>query len=106
MEKTLDKSLPTSVYGTAQGRPDFQVDIWARPKTGLSVLGEIKNRSNDPFNDPEAQTFLEKMSTLKQLEQIADAIGFVYSHGGFTAPALEILQEHQIAYSDDDRWLE
>ena len=113
-----------SYYGTAQGRPDFQVDIWARPKAGAAeataeavgttaedvvptaVVGEIKNRENAPFTGPEAQTFLTKMETLKGMEQIADAIGFVYSRNGFTTPALDILQEHQVAYSDDERWLE
>jgi len=98
-----------SYYGTAQGRPDFQVDIWARPKEAVgatAIVGEIKNRDNAPFTGPEAQTFLEKIATLQQLEQVTDAIGFVYSRSGFTAPALDILREHQIAYSDDIRWLE
>ncbi|MCP4405521.1 MAG: hypothetical protein GY801_50490, partial [bacterium] len=100
-----------SYHGTAQGRPDFQVDIFAHAADTAAVgttaiIGEIKNRDNTPFTDPEAQAFLEKMATLKQMEQIADALGFVYSRGGFTAPALDILQEHQLAYSDDERWLE
>ncbi len=103
-----------SYYGTAQGRPDFQVDIWARPKDDASeavagakaIIGEIKNRENDPFTGPEAQAFLDNMATLKELEQIADAIGFVYSRNGFTTPALTILRDHHIAYSDDERWLE
>ncbi|MCP4396824.1 MAG: hypothetical protein GY801_05940, partial [bacterium] len=95
-----------SYYGTAQGRPDFQVDIFARDPEGLSLIGEIKNRDNTPFTGPEAQAFLEKITTLKQMERIADALGFVYSRGGFTAPALDMLQEHQLAYSDDERWLE
>ncbi|MCP4402691.1 MAG: hypothetical protein GY801_35995, partial [bacterium] len=100
-----------SYYGTAQGRPDFQVDIFAHAADTAAVdttaiIGEIKNRDNTPFTGPEAQAFLEKITTLKQMEQIADALGFVYSRGGFTAPALDILQEHQLAYSDDERWLE
>ena len=106
-----------SYYGTAQGQPDFQVDIWARPKAGTAgataeavgataIIGEIKNRDNDPFSGPEAWTFLKKMETLKDMEQIADAIGFVYSRSGFTTPALTMLKDHHIAYSDDERWLE
>jgi hypothetical protein len=95
-----------SYYGTAQGRPDFQVDIFARAREGLSLIGEIKNREADPFTGPEAQAFLDKMATLKKLEHITDAIGFVYSRSGFTTPALDIFNEHQIAYSDDERWLE
>ncbi len=116
-----------SYYGTAQGRPDFQVDIWARPKETVAeavattaevivptteavaptaIVGEIKNRDNDPFTGPEAQTFLSKMETLKEMEQIANAIGFVYSRSGFTTPALTMLKDHHIAYSDDDLWME
>ena len=107
-----------SYYGTAQGRPDFQVDIWARPKDGaveataeataeaIAVIGEIKNRENAPFTGPEAHDFLDKMATLQEIEHITEAIGFVYSRGGFTTPALDILREHQIAYSDDVRWLD
>ena len=102
-----------SYYGTVQGHPDFQVDIWARPKDGVAkvnagapaIIGEIKNRENDPFTGPEAQTFLKKMETLKGMEQIADAIGFVYSRCGFTTPGLTILKKHHIAYSDDEQWL-
>lgn len=95
-----------SYHGAAQGRPDFQVDLFARPKEGLSIIGEIKYRDNDPFDAPEAQAFLNKMATLQQLEHVTDALGFVYSRNGFTTPALEILRAHQIAYSDDERWLE
>lgn len=95
-----------SYYGTAQGRPDFQVDILTRAPEGLSLIGEIKNRENDPFSETEAYTFLSKMATLQQLEHITGAIDFVYSRSGFSQPALAILHEHQIAHSDDDRWLE
>ena len=109
-----------SYYGTAQGRPDFQVDIFARPKAdafarpkadafahaanAVALIGEIKNRDNAPFTAPEAQAFREKMATLQQLEHVTDAIGFVYSRSGFTTPALDFLREHRIAYSDDVRW--
>ncbi len=69
------------------------------------MIGEIKNRDN-PFTGLEAHEFLDKMATLKEMEQITDALGFVYSRGGFTTPAVDILRERQIAYSDDERWLE
>jgi hypothetical protein len=95
-----------SYYGTAQGRPDFQIDLLACAPKGPSLIGEIKNRENDPFDGPEVHDFLDKMATLKEIEQLTDALGFVYSRGGFTTPALEILREHHIAYSDDERWLE
>ena len=96
-----------SYYGTAQGRPDFQVDIWAQAPDGVSLIGEIKNRDKSPFTGTEAGDFLTKMRTLKQIERITgDALGFVYSRGGFTEPALDILRKQGIAYSEDDRWLE
>ncbi len=95
-----------SYYGTAQGRPDFQVDIFARAKEGVSMIGEVKNRGHDPFSGQEAREFLTKMETLKELEQVTDAIGFVFSRNGFSQPALAVLQQHHIAYSDDARWLE
>ncbi len=46
---------------------------------------------------------LMRMETLKGMEQIADAIGFVYSRSGFTKPGLTMLKDHHIAYSDDER---
>ena len=95
-----------SYYGTAMGRPDFQVDIFARAKDDVSIIGEVKNRDTDPFSDQEAREFLKKMKSLQEMEQITEAIGFVFSRSGFTTPALTILHDHHIAYSDDDRWLE
>jgi hypothetical protein len=95
-----------SYYGTAQGHPDFQVDIFARPKDGIAIIGEVKNREADPFSGKEAREFVEKMATLKELEQITDAIGLVYSRSGFRSDALTVFAEHQIAYSDDERWLD
>jgi hypothetical protein len=46
------------------------------------------------------------METLRALEQITNAMGFVFSGYGSTQNALAFFQEHQIAYSDDERWLE
>ena len=82
--------------------PDSQEAPW----DGVSIIGEVKNQDNAPFSNNEAREFLDKMATLKEMEHITDAIGFVYSRSGFTTSALTILQDHQIAYSDDDRWLE
>ena len=50
---SLDQKM-LELDGTAQGRPDFQVDILARASDGLSIIGEIKNRENDPLSSPEA----------------------------------------------------
>ncbi|MCP4401877.1 MAG: hypothetical protein GY801_31830, partial [bacterium] len=41
-----------SYYGTAQGRPDFQVDIFAHAANAVALIGEIKNRDNAPFTAP------------------------------------------------------
>jgi hypothetical protein len=95
-----------SYYGTAMGRPDFQMDIFAYAPEGLSIIGEVKNREHDPFSDREAREFLARMETLKEMEQIATAIGLVFSRSGFSQPALTLLHDHQIAYSDEKRWLE
>ncbi|MCP4378309.1 MAG: hypothetical protein GY794_19305 [bacterium] len=82
------------------------MDIFAHAANAVALIGEIKNRDNAPFTAPEAQLFREKMATLQQLEHVTDAIGFVYSRSGFTTPALDLLREYRIAYSDDVRWLE
>ena len=95
-----------SYYGTAQGRPDFQVDIFARSSRGVSLIGEVKNRENAPFSEKEAREFVEKMTSLKAMEQVSDALGFVYSRNGFQQQALSVFLEHHIAYSDDEGWLE
>ena len=94
-----------SYYGIMMGKQDFQVDIFARVKDGMSIIGEVKNRERDKFSKDEAQRFLEKMATLQELEQVTDALGFVFSRSGFTRDALKFFQEHQIAWSDDERWL-
>ncbi len=54
----------------------------------------------------EAQRFLEKMATLQELEQVTDVLGFVFSQSGFTRDAIVCLQEHYVAWSDDERWLD
>jgi hypothetical protein len=46
------------------------------------------------------------MATLQELEQVTEALGFVFSRSGFTQDAIACLQEHHIAWSDDERWLD
>lgn len=94
-----------SYYGTYVGKPDFQVDIFARAKEGASIIGEVKNRTRDKFTGEEAARFLEKAQTLEELEHVASAQGFVFSRSGFTPEALEFFRAHQIAWSEDERWL-
>lgn len=95
-----------SYHGTVMGRQDFQVDIFARAKEGPSIIGEVKNRETQKFSVEDARQFVEKKQTLQELEQISHAIGFVFSRNGFTQESLEFFQEHQIAWSEDERWLD
>jgi hypothetical protein len=95
-----------SYHGTQVGKRDFQVDIFARAKEGTSLIGEVKNREIKAFSLEEAQQFIEKMNTLKALEQVTHAIGIVFSRHGFTPDAHDFFQEHQIAWSEDARWFE
>jgi hypothetical protein len=95
-----------SYHGTAMGKPDFQVDIFAKTTKGTSIIGEVKNCERDKFSHEEAQHFLEKMNTLRHLERVTNTLGFVFSRSGFTQDALEYLEEHRIAWSQDERWLD
>lgn len=88
------------------GKPDFQVDIFAKAPEGISIIGEVKNRERDKFSLEEAQQFLEKLKTLTHLEQVTDTLGFVSSRNGFTQDALAYLEAHRIAWSQDERWLD
>ena len=95
-----------SYHGTQMGKRDFQVDIFARAKEGISLIGEVKNRETKAFSLEEAKQFFEKMNTLKALEEVTDAVGLVFSRHGFTPDARDFFQEHQIAWSEDARWFE
>lgn len=46
------------------------------------------------------------MALLKETEDIEKTVGFVFSIEGFTVDALEYFKDHQIVWSDDERWLE
>ncbi len=78
--------------------------VYRKPENVLQVQAYsfLQTRAVNIKNE----TFLKKMETLKEMEQITEAIGFVYSRSGFSTPALTILHEHQIAYNDDVDWLE
>ena len=95
-----------SYYGTYIGKPDFQVDIFARAKEGVSIIGEVKNRERDKFSREEAIRFVEKMNTLKEFEHVTNSQGFVFSRSGFTPEALDVFRVHRIAWSEDERWLD
>ncbi len=87
-------------------QPEFQIDVFAQATSGqYSLIGEIKNRQ-DKFSVKEAETFVENAQALMRLERIENAVLCVFSAGGFYKNTLAYLAEHQIAASDDLRWLE
>lgn len=87
-------------------QPEFQIDLLARAEPGhYSLIIEIKNREAK-FSLPEAQAFVDKAQAVIRLEQIEKAVLLVFSAGGFYKNTLRYLEEHQIAYSDDCRWLD
>ena len=102
------------VWSYKTARPDKQdiwIDIFARaPSTGsgqaYSIIGEVKNRDTKTFSKAEAEEFARKAQTLQEREQIEKAVLFVFSRKGFTKDALAFFQERDIAYSDDEDWLE
>ncbi len=86
---------------------ELEIDVFARAgEDEYSIIGEVKNRETKTFSKDEAIGFLKKMEELKEKEGIEKAVGFVFSLKGFTAEALEYFKDHQIAWSDDERWLE
>jgi len=85
----------------------FQIDVYARPrKDGYALIGEVKNRKKDsPFTMDEAKAFVKKAEALKRIEKVEKSILFVVSIGGFRENALDYLNNNQIAWSSDNRWL-
>ncbi|MCP4405329.1 MAG: hypothetical protein GY801_49515 [bacterium] len=97
------------VWSYKTARPDKQdiwIDIFARAgHEHYSLIAEVKNRTTKSFSRDEAVEFVNKAQTLQAREQVAKAVLFVFSRKGFAKDALSYLQEHGIAYSDDERWL-
>jgi len=65
----------------------------------------VKNRLT-PFSVDEAEKFLEKTNELIELENVGKVLIFVYSIKGFAKGAYEFFIKHQIAWCDDERWLD
>jgi hypothetical protein len=85
----------------------FNVDIFARAARGeYSIIGEVKCRDTRKFSKEEAVDFEKKLETVKKLENIERAVGFIFSSSGFTGEAEAYCREKGIACSEDDRWLE
>ena len=70
-----------------------------------SLIGEVKNRLS-PFSVSEANEFVEKAKQLIRLENVRKHVLFVYSFKGFTKDAIVFFQDNQIAWCDDERWLD
>jgi hypothetical protein len=54
----------------------------------------------------DAEAFVQKAQALMRLEQVEQAMLFVFSAGGFYKNTLEYLAEHDMAWSEDPRWLD
>ncbi len=85
----------------------FNVDIFARSQSpaDYSVIVEVKSREVRKFSKEEAIEFEKKFEELKKVENLARAIGFVFSRCGFTKEAEEYCIAKKIAYSEDEKWL-
>jgi hypothetical protein len=70
-----------------------------------SLIGEVKNRLS-LFSVSEANEFVEKANQLIQLENVKKHVLFVYSIKGFTKDVIAFFKDNQIAWCDDERWLD
>ncbi|MGD2085458.1 MAG: hypothetical protein PVH61_04660 [Candidatus Aminicenantes bacterium] len=86
----------------------FSVDIFARAERpgDYSIIGEVKSRDTRKFSREEAVDFERKFAAVKELENIERAVGFIFSHSGFTKDAEDYCQQRGIACSEDERWIE
>lgn len=55
------------------------------------------------FFKDEASAFLEKFDMIREKENLALVIGFIFSRKGFTQEAENYLKEKGIAYTDDEQ---
>ena len=87
-------------------KKSFEMDVFARAlEDQYSLIGEVKNRLS-AFSATEATEFISKANQLIQLESVGKHLLFVYSIKGFTQNALALFKEKQIAWCDDERWLD
>jgi len=84
----------------------FEIDVFAEAlEDQYSLIGEVKNRLS-PFSVREATEFVLKAKQLIQLENIEKHLLFVYSIKGFTKDTLQFFKDNNIAWCDDERWLD
>ncbi len=92
---------------TRPDKSDMWIDIFARAgERGYSIIGEVKNRSSEAFSKAEAEEFVQKADEVQACESLPRFVLFVFSLKGFKQDVPEYFQEHGIAYSDDERWLD
>ncbi|UCH92240.1 MAG: hypothetical protein JSV88_18345 [Candidatus Aminicenantes bacterium] len=86
----------------------FSVDIFTRPENAgdYSIIGEVKSKESRKFSKDEVLEFEKKFREVKKLENIKQALGFIFSRSGFTRDAEDYCKEKGIACSEDERWLE
>jgi len=87
-------------------KKSFEIDVFARAlEDQYSLIGEVKNRLS-PFSVTEATEFIAKANQLIKLENVGKYLLFIYSIKGFTQDAIQLLKENQIAWCDDEQWLD
>jgi len=87
-------------------KKSFEIDVYAKAtRDRYSLIGEVKNRLS-PFTLSEATAFIDKANELVQLEHVEKYIFFVYSIKGFTKDAISFFKEKNIAWCDDEKWLD
>ncbi|MEZ4525839.1 MAG: hypothetical protein R2941_07965 [Desulfobacterales bacterium] len=85
---------------------DIQIDVFARAKSGeYSLIGEVKNREKEKFSQKEAEEFREKALILTELEKVEKSVLFVFSKSGFTKDALQYLEAHAMAWTEEEAWI-
>jgi hypothetical protein len=85
---------------------ELQVDIFARgTDSEYSIIGEVKNRESSKFSLDEAKGFFEKVNYLVKKERVIKYVVFVFSTSGFTDKAVDFFLKKNIAWSDDEGWL-
>ena len=88
-----------------EGSRIMEIDIYAVAGEGVCLAFEVKNRSDRPVSRDEVDTFLHKLSFLRQKEG-RRIEGIYYSRCGFVGEALALLKKHNLMYTDYHKWWE
>ncbi len=89
-----------------QDQRDMWIDVFARAtEKEYSLISEIKYREKPHFSLEEVEEFVQKAQALQEQEHLTRTILFVFCSAGFAPETINYFNEHDIAYSDDVRWL-